>query len=491
MSESQSSPVAPNNIHYIPVNPANPYHQPRPEEPKLFAGSQSQQFYRAPNVIPQNNPPVPFNAYSPQQTEEQKVYVDSQYQSYNQAYNPIPQSIPSNPYHPQQTDKQNLYAPSPSQNYYPAPNGIPQNNPSVPINDTNSSQQLYAPINSMSQNHPSNPFSINPPPQSEEEKVYDEISSRQSFCQTISAIHKNDIPFNPVNVFDKIQGIVLKDQFKTVQTPDFKKDINVDERIETISKSWIKIDKMKDFGKFKQTFVNCIDQLLKEGGFVGWKKSRGDGNCYYRAVIAKYFEFIHKPYYPISYLINFKDILEKCIYQRKQQFSQDEYLTACESILQYINYSILHKNNYPVEIFIKALEWLQIEDIDLALVRIARLITYIALQDEKENPQFKEFGLDISWYEGSILLMGEEAEGFMLVFLPLGLKCQVTQFNIFDKIQTENFPVGDNFDIKIPIVRRSGHYDILYTIQEMEYEQYSFETGEYHIHNAFLSSSTN
>jgi hypothetical protein len=281
---------------------------------------------------------------------------------------------------------------------------------------------------------------------------------------------------------------VLKDHFRTAQTPNFVKDVNVDERIETTSKSWIKIDRMKEFGMFKKTFVNCIDQLLKEGAFVGWKKSRGDGNCYYRAVIAKYFELIHKPYYPISYLMNFKTILEKCIYRRKQQFSQDEYLSACESILGYINYSIDYKKSYPVEIFLKALEWLQVEDIDLALVRIARLITYFALQDEKDNPQFLEFGLDVGWYEIAIMSMGEEAEGFMLVFLPLGLKCQVTQYNIFDKIQIENFPVGDNFDMKIPIVRRSGHYDILYTIQEMEYEQYSFDTGEYHIHNSFLVS---
>ncbi|OMJ69633.1 hypothetical protein SteCoe_32587 [Stentor coeruleus] len=414
--------------------------------------------------------------------------------------NEIPMSSNGQSNPPPQIEGYNLYPNNQSQRFNQVPNIIPQYNPHFnPVNvyppqqegnyiyADSSSQQIYESINSKNQNPSSNPFNINPPPQSEDEKVYDEINSRQSFCQTINAIHPSNTPYNPVDVFGKIKGIAFKDQFKIAITPEFQKDINIDDRIETISKSWIRINQMKEFGKFKETFVSCIDQLLNKGTFIGWKKSRGDGNCYYRAVISKYFELIHKPYYPVSYLMNFKTILENCIYKRKQQFSQDEYLTACESILSYVNYSIEYKKSYPVEIFIKALEWLLKEDIDLALVRTARMITYFALQDEKVNNQFQEFGLDINWYEMSILLMGEEAEGFMLVFLPLGLKCQVIQYNIFDKLQVENFPMGDNFNIKIPIVRRSGHYDILYTIQEMEYEQYSFDTGEYHFHNTFLT----
>ncbi|OMJ67867.1 hypothetical protein SteCoe_34860 [Stentor coeruleus] len=395
--------------------------------------------------------------------------------------------------YPQQAEEQKVYADS--QNYYQAPNDTSQNyNSYNPLNSYNLQQavetNLYPSTSSHIPNQQLNPINQNPlntDLQSEEEKLYNEISSRQNFLQTFSEIHPNKSLYNPLNILDKLKGVVLKDHFKDADTPEFIKNINIEDRVETISKSWIKIEQMKNFGKFQQTFINCVDQLLKEGTFAGWKKSRGDGNCYYRAVITKYFELIHKPYHSISHLINFKAILENCIYRRKQQFSNDEYLSACESILSYINYSIEYKKTYPVEIFIKVLEWFQKEDFDLNLVKVARLITYFALQDEKENPQFQDFGMDISWYEGSIMLMGEEAEGFMLIFLPLGLKCQVIQYNFFDKIQVENFPVGENFEIKIPIVRRSGHYDILYTIQEMEYDQYSFDTGKYHFHCALLA----
>jgi hypothetical protein len=162
MSESQSSPAGPSNINYVPINP---YQQPRPED--------------------------------------QRLYADGQYQRYSQEPNPIPQSNSSNVYRPQQTDEQNSYVPSQSQRFYPASNPGPQNNPSVPINPNNPIGQPYQSIKLISQN----PFGINPPPQSEEEKVYDEINSRQSFCETIRAIHVNDAPYDPVKFLTKSKAL--------------------------------------------------------------------------------------------------------------------------------------------------------------------------------------------------------------------------------------------------------------------------------------------
>lgn len=62
---------------------------------------------------------------------------------------------------------------------------------------------------------------------------------------------------------------------------------------DTVSPYWILIDDMKKIAPFNNEFKENVDRLNNEG-FVGWKKSRGDGNCYYRAVMHNFFRLLFK-----------------------------------------------------------------------------------------------------------------------------------------------------------------------------------------------------
>lgn len=309
----------------------------------------------------------------------------------------------------------------------------------------------------------------------------DDENLKKALYDSISAGHIKESELEKVDYISRIKRLMKIEDFQMKKIDQFELVSDVDKRVDTVSNSWIKIEDMKKFGIHSKSFVECVNQL-KQLGIIGWKKSRGDGNCYYRAVIIKYIEEIHKVYNPISYIIKFKQIIEKVVnYRRQHCFNDDDYLSACKDVLNLLDYTILHKEAYPFEIFMQVLNVLQNKNMDIALVKTAKIIAYYGLLEEKEKENFKEFGLDFSLYENMILTMNEEAEGFVLIFLPLVLDCQVVQYNIFNKVQIEEFPQGDNFCIKIPICRRGGHYDILYTIKEMEEDMYCFETGQYHL----------
>ena len=47
------------------------------------------------------------------------------------------------------------------------------------------------------------------------------------------------------------------------------KYFSVDDRVETISKSWIPIQEMKGFARFNKKFVKNIDTLFKKHQIIG------------------------------------------------------------------------------------------------------------------------------------------------------------------------------------------------------------------------------
>ena len=58
------------------------------------------------------------------------------------------------------------------------------------------------------------------------------------------------------------------------------------EIVDTISKTWLPMDSLMNEGKFKPSFVKNINVLSRD--YTAWRRVRGDGNCYYRAVMSNY-----------------------------------------------------------------------------------------------------------------------------------------------------------------------------------------------------------
>ena len=286
------------------------------------------------------------------------------------------------------------------------------------------------------------------------------------------------------SMYDQFQGPFELDKFRKHKISEYIPDISVDERVETISKYWIHLEIMKGFGKFNATFKRNVDNLKKENHIIGWKKSRGDGNCYYRAVITRYMEIIHKFYNPSWYITYFKELIQHALNTIDTSLLEQSFIAAAAKIIGILDYTYNMKQTDPIRTYIYLMSILENTEYDIYLVSVARLITYRVFLQELDAKRIEHFSVDPNRCIASILTMGEEAEELMLLFLPLGLGCQVVQYNFFNEINVQKFPEKPS-PVTIDIVRRSGHYDILYTIKEMEIEQFSFLDGEYNFYQPF------
>ena len=89
-----------------------------------------------------------------------------------------------------------------------------------------------------------------------------------------------------------------------------------------------------------------------------------------------------------------------------------------------------------------------------------------------------------------IEIYGEEAEGFDLLLLPLGLGIVVTQVNIFDTLVVNHYPEeeGNSSKLCINIICKArGHYDCLYSKNDHELDQYNLKEKTFY----FLKNSGN
>lgn len=254
---------------------------------------------------------------------------------------------------------------------------------------------------------------------------------------------------------------------------------DIEPAVISTSKYWIKIELMTLLGKYNEFFVKCVDELRFRYKIVAWKKSRGDGNCYFRAVISRYFEMLFGFYSEFANCHIFLGILENIqnAYKNSPKINK-----AYKDSIVYIKTSVEKlieiKSREPFEAFNTALFWLQLEEFDLNLVRVSRLICYYSCYNTKA--EWKTIGIYNKSTKRIILEMGTEAEGTILALLPLGLYIQVIQYNFFKSIHIETFPNDEESNIKISIVRRGGHYDILYTMQECELDLYNRDSATYH-----------
>ena len=275
----------------------------------------------------------------------------------------------------------------------------------------------------------------------------------------------------------------LKSSYSPVTIPGFSAVSSVEIPVETISSSWIQLKIMKQLAPFNPVFINCIDSLDIDHHIAGWKKSRGDGNCYYRAVISRYLEMLMHPYAPLANLAAFivilKNLSEVC---RLRQDIDQLFITALDYILNCMNNLKEQKEENALNSFSMVIYWMQDQEFDINLVRVARLLTFVGFIDSEQ--ELEHFAVSKEAIMNYVLKMGEEAEEFVLMLLPLKLGIQVVQYNLFQKVNVESFPNQEEKVIKVNIIRRGGHYDILYTKNEMEYDMYNFDKGTYYFINS-------
>lgn len=255
--------------------------------------------------------------------------------------------------------------------------------------------------------------------------------------------------------------------------------------------------------RYNQNFKQKVGMLLRDG-YKGWRRIRGDGNCFYRAV----------GYAVLEHLIRCEAEPRKIktgeLHQKfsklvlphdsAEQLAHAEFLARLEILrdtgewepFNFGNEGASPKRAKPLESLYQSLVDPN-ETLDLAVIRALRIITANFLTEHANDADINE-GLSFEMivtqdYNSTedfckrvVLPMGVEAESLILTALPhaLGLSLRVVfldrQVPASGKLVTIDYPkdpCADEAGPSVHIQLRPGHYDLLYLSKDSESTSYS------------------
>ena len=244
-----------------------------------------------------------------------------------------------------------------------------------------------------------------------------------------------------------------------------------------------------------------------------YRTIKGDGNCYYRAVMFRYFEII---------ILN-KEIflLQNIIFDMKKSFYSNEIISRKEIKMNtifkpelplkimFIILDLIKKNNEELAhlIFLKSLLICPI--FDFGLIFYFRYIIYSYIKENEDKLYLKNFPIKIgnllpskyetedgqflfnSFYQNYLLKMFMDAEKIIIYLTPfiLGINLDIIIFDdeseIIKKINYDGKPDFE-FDDKIFLMNKKNHYEIIYS--KNYNEKYKALFNKY-INNNFIKES--
>lgn len=244
----------------------------------------------------------------------------------------------------------------------------------------------------------------------------------------------------------------------------------------TISNFWLPLDTLIYEAKFNSAYCALVNTLKET--YVCWRKSRGDGNCYYRAVMCGLLLKILHPSTHITHLNNFLDLIENISDQ-----GNFDYIMAHETISKELRSLAERKKADPssIAVYKDGEKLMQNDYFDHSLITIARLISYNTLCNRNSLVEFLK-PEDIPSLLTKISCMGNEADFLELYLLPYGLGISVRNVSLFDKILSVTYPDETTRNpLLISVVcKLRGHYDLLLTVRDMEDMDYCVSTGTYY-----------
>lgn len=224
-----------------------------------------------------------------------------------------------------------------------------------------------------------------------------------------------------------------------------------------------------------------------------YRKVKGDGNCYYRAIIVAYFEHI--------ILSSNLQLFQNLIYDIKQSFEDkllinNLFINSTTQIkpqlllkIIILIYVAMKKNNITIayELFSKAIN--NCLHFDYGLVLYFRFILYKYIKSNETKFYKKDFGIQIGnllpsqyetknglflfedFYNNYLLKMNQDAEKIVIYITPYVLSCKVNVL-IFD-CEYENYHNEFNYrssDISKDNIFQHNNYSILLIANKEHYE---------------------
>lgn len=247
------------------------------------------------------------------------------------------------------------------------------------------------------------------------------------------------------------------------------------------------LSSLSDEWKFNKSFVDRVRRLEKRG-YCGWRRVRGDGNCFYRAVGFGLLEQLvaAKPLRRLMYLTTLRDQLASITYQDDAAKAAahadlierverlrcgDAWEAPCGADAEMTPLGLLYRNLQNPG-----------ETADLALVRALRRLTANYIRNHADEFTTSESGIsyrdiamatgfeDVEDFCGRIVLPdGEDAETLCQHALPAALGV-VVRIVFLDR--REGGPDSESLDFcagprregewVVHVQLRPGHYDLLY-----------------------------
>lgn len=251
------------------------------------------------------------------------------------------------------------------------------------------------------------------------------------------------------------------------------------------------LNSLVDEFKYNKSFCQKVDELHKKG-YIGWRRVRGDGNCFYRACGFGLLEQIITA--PIKQQMAWAEVLRRCLESLRfeDREEQAEHLRLLDHVTQLSKGEgwQVCQDSRAEEMTQQGLLYVSFRDnspasLDLALVRALRHLTarhMIANADDPEACHGISFrmlcdaqglGTPERFCEQTVLPMGVEAETLVMSAIAPAL-CMSLRIALLDRGEAsglcfEDYKAGAGVDQPMVHVQlRPGHYDLLYWHDDSE-----------------------
>ena len=257
------------------------------------------------------------------------------------------------------------------------------------------------------------------------------------------------------------------------------------------------IGNIKNINEFIQQFNKIYGKIIKQSfqNITYYREIMGDGNCFFRAIIFKYFEFI------IFY--GRDDLFRDIIYEIDEMFSSDiiknyviinEYIVLKKNLIIQILimvYNILNEENDKEKsyfYFFLAINTCQ--KFDLSLILYLRYILYKYIKNNEEKIFSKNSPVKIGnllpekyddngiflfdkFYKEYLLIMYTFAEKLVIYIIPFIFGIPLNIFFYESNEENKNQKFEHNFEKvdfneQINLIYRNNHYELVYTETEIQ-----------------------
>ena len=250
--------------------------------------------------------------------------------------------------------------------------------------------------------------------------------------------------------------------------------IDVEEYPTTCGEQRLPIYSLSNTGKWN---ADLQQSVLKLGAkFSHWRRSRGDGNCYFRAVAVAYLEHLCRLSTPPYEMRGFYMGL----------FTQTN-IKIARVLAPHVKYFIRKLAElYEAKKTGNALRTLQgffqSPAFDQAAVATFRCIARDSILKLQQHPDFCAFFTVSSGVQGllnQVEAMGTEAEGLTFKAMACALNAKIIHWTVKGaECRSDEFePETSGRILVIHLLLKPGHYDVLYPLGIQLLDHYSFEQG--------------